>query len=252
MSVRLLSILSFHSLRSAGELLVKYHEYHSNFIRDLPERCIGFHDYDNEPTNVTYPDKYLGYRLCYSLHSSFSEIVDVLKTLKPRRVTPIAAPLTTLMTTKQLFQLIEHFTRDERAARPVPLTGTIAVMNEKIQRKAVSAQMQLKHRYESFETKLERKRRRRLFKERQQRRANDEELDFGLDDECEAGLLRRIHSLNESVNQRKSDNSTKSALRSTYHEFALVWPTRITERIRRRQGNAVDVFAICPMSFRGA
>ena len=187
------------------ELLVEYHEYHSNFDQTLSKRCLGYQDYTNDDDDsiVTYQDTYLNYRLCYSLHSSFSEIVDVLKTLKLKRVTPIAAPLTTLMTTKRLFQIIDYFIYD-RKQKSMQTSSMITIRNlkEKMQRKAVNQQIQFKHRYESFETKLERKRRRKLFKQQQQRKANDEELDFGIDREEEQSLLRRIKFLNEIISQR--------------------------------------------------
>ena len=77
-------------------------------------------------------------------------------------------------------------------------------------------QLQLKHRYESFETKLERKRRRKLYQEHQQRKANDEELDLGMDDEREQHLLRRIHSLNESTSQHRTMHASKELVRCTY------------------------------------
>jgi hypothetical protein len=160
--------------------------------------------------DIIYPDKYLSYRLCYSLHSSFSEIVDVLKTLKPKCVTPIAAPLPTLLTTKRLFQMINYFIQDKTSMKK---------FNEKIPRRAIYQQIQLKHRYESFETKIERKRRRKLFKEQQQRKANDEELDLGINDEREEGLLRRINSLNESIGQYMKTNPSKQFFRCMYDGF---------------------------------
>jgi hypothetical protein len=80
-------------------------------------------------------------------------------------------------------------------------------------------QIQLKHRYESFETKIERKRRRKLFKEQQQRKANDEELDLGINDEREEGLLRRINSLNESISQYMKTNPSKQFFRCMYDGF---------------------------------
>ena len=188
-----LSIMWFTEQIAASELLVEYHEYHSNFDQKLSKRCLGFQDYPNESsTEPYYPDKYLGYRLCYSLHSSFSEIVDVLQTLKPQCVTPIAAPLATLLTTKRLFQIIDYFIQGKKYS---PIERLLT----KLEKKSLNYQIQLKHRYESFETKLERKRRRRLFKEQQQRKANGEELDLGMSDQRDEDLLRRIQSLNQQI-----------------------------------------------------
>lgn len=187
-----LSIMWFTEQIAASELLVEYHEYHSNFDQRLSRRCLGFEDYVNESTESYYPDKYLGYRLCYSLHSSFSEIVDVLQTLKPRRVTPIAAPLPTLLTTKRLFQIIDFFIQGKKS-QPIERLMT------KLEKKSLNYQIQLKHRYESFETKVERKRRRKLFKEQQQRKANGEELDLGMNDLRDDDLLQRIDSLIQST-----------------------------------------------------
>ncbi len=189
-----LSIMWFTEQISASELLVEYHEYHSNFDQNLSKRCLGYQDDGNDNCDLTYPDKYLGYRLCYSLHSSFSEIVDVLKTLKPQCVTPIAAPLTTLMTTKRLFQIINYFIHNKN---PLLIERSM----KKFEKKTLNYQIQLKHRYESFETKIERKRRRKLFKEQQQRKANDEELDLGINDQREEKFLQRIQSLNQLTNQ---------------------------------------------------
>ncbi len=182
----LLSIMWFTEQVSASELLVKYNEYHSNFDQNLSKYSIGYQDYRNDHVDIAYRDKYLNYRLCYSLHSSFSEIIDVLKTLKPQHVTPIAAPLITLLPTKRLFQIINYFIKDKYL--------TSMIINEKI----INHQIQLKHRYESFETKIERKRRRKLFKQQQQRKANDEELDLGTNDDREEHFLQRINSLNHS------------------------------------------------------
>jgi hypothetical protein len=198
-----------------GELLVEYREYHSNFDQNLSKRCLGFQDYGNDNVDMPYSDRYISYRLCYSLHSSFAEIVDVLKTLKPKRVTPIAAPMTTQMTTKRLFQIINSFIQDQQMQTSMV---TIKKLNEKMPRKLLHQHIQLKHRYESFETKVERKRRRKLFKEQQQRKANDEELDFGIDDEKDQHLLRRIHSLNQSTSQQKITHHSKQLLRCKFFE----------------------------------
>ncbi|UJR30664.1 hypothetical protein I4U23_018188 [Adineta vaga] len=208
-----LSIMWFTEQIAANELLVEYHEYHSNFHQNLSKRCLGFHDYE---TDITYPDKYLGYRLCYSLHSSFSEIVDVLKTLKPKRVIPIASPLISLMTTKRLFQTINYFIQDNESSM-----ATLVKLNETLQKKVINQQIQLKHRYESFETKLERKRRRKLFKEQQQRKANDEELDLGLNDEREENLLQRITSLNQSITKPTKTNSFQQSICSLSMDISI-------------------------------
>jgi hypothetical protein len=68
--------------------LVEYHKYPSNFEQSVSasskQYFIGFQDYGGNGDDVSYSDKYLDYRFCYSLHSSFSEITDVLKTLQPR------------------------------------------------------------------------------------------------------------------------------------------------------------------------
>ena len=195
---------STHPIPFVGELLVEYREYHSNFEQHLSKRCLGVQDDGLEHTDPSCTDKYLSYRLCYSLHSSFSEIVDVLKTLKPKRVTPIAAPLPTLITSKRFFRIIDYFIQNNAVEPSVAMTRRSA------------EQIQLKHRYESFETKLERKRRRKLFQEHQQRKANDEELDLGMDDEREQHLLRRIHSLNESTSQHRKMHASKELVRCTY------------------------------------
>ncbi len=206
----LLSIMWFTEQIAASELLVEYHEYHSNFDQNLSKRCLGYQDYGNENHEIIYPDKYLSYRLCYSLHSSFSEIVDVLKTLKPQRCTPIAAPLITLMTTKRLFQVINYFIEGKNQT-------SMQRSKEQMQRKMINYQIQLKHRYESFESKIERKRRRKLFKEQQQRKANDEELDLGLNDHREEHLLRRINSLSESSNHHIRTKHSKPFFRCKFY-----------------------------------
>ncbi|CAF1479106.1 unnamed protein product, partial [Adineta ricciae] len=69
---------------------------------------------------------------------------------------------------------------------------------EAISKKTLNTQIQLKHR-------------RKLFKEQQQWRANDEELDLGLNDEMEETLLQRIHSLNRVlIEQHKTPSSQQS------------------------------------------
>jgi hypothetical protein len=190
----LLSIMWFTDQIAAGELLVEYHKYHSNFEQSVSTSSkryfIGFQDYGGEGVDVSYSDKYLSYRLCYSLHSSFSEIADVLKTLKPKRATPIAAPFTSQMTPKRLFQLIDHYIQ-------APKSSTMK-LNEKIQRKPINQQLQIKHRYESFQTKADRKRKKKLIQEQQQRKDNEDDLDLDLDNEEEKLLLQRVNSLKES------------------------------------------------------
>ena len=132
------------------------------------------------------------------MHSSFSEIADVLKTLKPKRVTPIAAPFTSQMTPKRLFQIIDHYIKDwTKAEMP-----TIMKINEKIRRKPINKQLQIKHRYESFQTKQERKRKKKLMKEEQQRKDNNDELDLDIDDDADQLLLKRIDSLKERNSKR--------------------------------------------------
>ena len=94
-------------------------------------------------------------------------------------------------------------------------------LNEKMQRKPVNQQIQLKHRYESFETKFERKRRRKLFKERQRRKANDEELDFDIDDGREQCLLQRISSLSQSISNYIQTKHSQKLLSCVYNKFSL-------------------------------
>jgi hypothetical protein len=124
--------------------------------------------------------------LCYSLHSSFSEIADVLKTLKPKRVTPIAAPFTSQLTPKRLFQIIDHYIQDPNKKTPVKI-------NERIQQKPINHQLQVKHRYDSFQTKAEKKRKKKLMKEPSQ-----DDLDLDIDDESNKQLLQRVNSLKET------------------------------------------------------
>jgi len=214
-----LSIMWFTEQVSASELLVEYNEYHSNFDQTLPKRCNGYHDYDNNNNDIIYKDKYINYRLCYSLHSSFSEIVDVLKTLKPQRVTPIASPLISLLPTKRLFQIIDYFLPNKNEKFIETSMISIKKLNENIQKKCINHQIQLKHRYESFETKIERKRRRKLFKEQQQRKANDEELDLGNNDQKDKHILQRINSLNQSTTKHIGTNYSIPFFRCMYKQF---------------------------------
>ncbi len=199
----LLSIMWFTDQIAAGELLVEYHKYHSNFEQSVSTSSkryfIGFQDYGGEGVDVSYSDKYLSYRLCYSLHSSFSEIADVLKTLKPKRATPIAAPFTSQMTPKRLFQIIDHYIQAPKS--------TTMKLNEKIHRKPINQQLQIKQRYESFPTKANRKRKKKLIKEQQQIKDNDDDLDLDIDQEGEKLLLQRINSLTSKKTQSKDRKS---------------------------------------------
>lgn len=195
----LLSIMWFTDQIAAGELLVEYHKYHSNFEQSVSTSSkryfIGFQDYGGEGVDVSYTDKYSSFRLCYSLHSSFSEIADVLKTLKPKRVTPIAAPFTSQLTPKRLFQIVDHYIQ-------APKSSTMK-LNEKIQRKPINQQLQVKQRYESFQTKTDRKRKKKFIKQEQQRKDNDDDLDLDIDNEGEKLLLQRVNSLKESTSKKK-------------------------------------------------
>lgn len=187
---------------AAGELLVEYHKYHSNFEQSVSTSSkryfLGFQDYGGEGVDVSYADKYLSFRLCYSLHSSFAEIVDVLKTLKPKRVTPIAAPFTSQLTPKRLFQIVDHYIRDvEDPSKPSQL-------NEKIQRKPVNPKLQIKRRYES----VERRRRRRKEKPKEP----DDDLDLDLDNPAEKELLQRVHSLQDIQRKKVQQIDTKPLL----------------------------------------
>jgi len=194
----LLSIMWFTDQIAAGELLVEYHKYHSNFEQSVSTSSkryfIGFQDYGGEGVDVSYSDKYLSYRLCYSLHSSFSEIADVLKTLKPKRATPIAAPFTSQITPKRLFQIIDHYIQAPKS--------TAMKLNEKIQRKPINQHLQIKKRYESFQTKADRKRNKKLIQEQQQKKDNDDDLDLDIDHEGEKLLLQRVNSLKESTSKK--------------------------------------------------
>jgi len=205
----LLSIMWFTDQIAAGELLVEYHKYHSNFEQSVSTSSkryfIGFQDYGGEGVDVSYSDKYLSYRLCYSLHSSYSEIVDVLKSLKPKRVTPIAAPFTSQMTPKRLFQIIDHYIQAPKSSTTV----TTMKLNEKIQKKPINQQLQIKHRYESFQTKADRKRKKKLMKEQEQRKNDDDELDLDIDNDGDKLLLQRVNSLKGSTTKKtKSENET--------------------------------------------
>ena len=184
----LLSIMWFTDQIAAGELLVEYHKYHSNFEQSVSTSSkrffVGFQDYGGEGVDVSYSDKYSSFRLCYSLHSSFSEIADVLKTFKPKRVTPIAAPFTSQLTPKRLFQIIDHYIQ---APKPSIV---------RVPRKPVNQQLQIKQRYESFQTKKDRKRKKNLLKEQ-------DDLDLDLDNEGEKLLLQRVNSLKELPSKKK-------------------------------------------------
>lgn len=205
----LLSIMWFTDQIAAGELLVEYHKYHSNFEQSVSTSSkrffLGFQDYGGEGVDVSYSDKYLSYRLCYSLHSSFSEIADVLKTLKPKRVTPIAAPLTSQMTPKRLFQVIDYYCQSTKNTR--------VRVQERMQRKPIHQQLQIKQRYESFQTKKERKKRSKLIEKKE----DDEDLDLGIDHEQEKLLLKRVHSLKDTT---KKINQTKEVLNGKFSFFS--------------------------------
>ncbi|UJR15922.1 hypothetical protein I4U23_002843 [Adineta vaga] len=209
----LLSIMWFTDQIAAGELLVEYHKYHSNFEQSVSTSnkryFIGFQDYGGEGVDVSYTDKYSSYRLCYSLHSSFSEIADVLKTLKPKRVTPIAAPFTSQLTPKRLFQIVDHYIQDSKKSTMV----TTMKLNEKIQRKPINHQQQIKHRYESFQTKADRKRKKKFMKEQSQRQDEQDDLDLDIDDEGEKLLLQRVNSLKDS-SRKITTNDCKQTIRS--------------------------------------
>ncbi|CAF5095681.1 unnamed protein product [Rotaria magnacalcarata] len=211
----LLSIMWFTDQIAAGELLVEYHKYHSNFEQSVSTSnkryFIGFQDYGGEGVDVSYSDKYLSYRLCYSLHSSFSEIADVLKTLKPKRVTPIAAPFTSQLTPKRLFQIIDHYIQDPNKPKATITEGKLI---ERIQRKPINQQLQVKHRYESFQTKAERKRKKKLIQEQQLRKDNDDELDLDINSEAEKQLLQRVNSLKESLSKKIKTTESKPIIRS--------------------------------------
>ncbi|CAF4945340.1 unnamed protein product, partial [Rotaria sp. Silwood2] len=65
------------------------------------------------------------------------EIADILQTLKPKRVTPISTPLTSQMTSRSLFQIIDHYIQDPKK----PETVTTIKLNEKLQRKPINQQL---------------------------------------------------------------------------------------------------------------
>ncbi|CAF2401628.1 unnamed protein product [Rotaria sp. Silwood2] len=217
-----LNEIFFNEIYFSGELLVEYHKYHSNFEQSVSTSSkryfIGFQDYGGEGVDVSYSDKYLSYRLCYSLHSSFSEIADILKTLKPKRVTPISTPLTSQMTSRSLFQIIDHYIQDPKK----PETVTTIKLNEKLQRKPINQQLQIKYRYDSFQTKAEKKRKKKIMKEQQERKNNDDDLDLDINDETDKLLLQRINSLKESNNKKIKTNDSKQITRSI--SFDLLKP----------------------------
>ncbi|CAF0819563.1 unnamed protein product [Rotaria sordida] len=212
----LLSIMWFTDQIAAGELLVEYHKYHSNFEQSVSTSSkryfIGFQDYGGEGVDVSYSDKYLSYRLCYSLHSSFSEIADVLKTLKPKRATPISTPLISQLTPKRLFQIIDHYIQDPK--NPKTSTTTTIKFNEKLQRKPINQQLQIKYRYESFQTKAEKKRKKKIVKEQQERKNNNDDLDLDTNDEADKLLLQRVNSLKESNNKKIKTDESNQIIRS--------------------------------------
>lgn len=115
----------------------------------------------------------------------------MLKTLKPKRVTPIATPLVSQIPSKRLFQIIDHYIE-----KPKQQSTT------KVHRKPINPQLQIKVRYESFQNKTQRKQRRKRVEEEQKRKDNDEELDLGDDHSCEKQLLQRLQSLQESKKKK--------------------------------------------------
>ncbi|CAF1133449.1 unnamed protein product [Adineta ricciae] len=237
----LLSIMWFTDQIAAGELLVEYHKYHSNFEQSVSTSnkryFIGFQDYGGEGVDVSYSDKYLSYRLCYSLHSSFSEIADVLKTLRPKRVTPISAPLTSQITSKRLFQIIDHYIQDSNKST----TATIKI-NEKIQRKPINHQLQIKHRYESFQTKVDRKRKKKMMKEQQQRKdeADDDDLDLDIDTEGDKLLLQRVNSLKET-NRKVTTTDCKQTIRSVALEIPKIQDEKLKFDIDSQVQTTIEV-----------
>jgi len=142
--------------------------------------------------------------------------------LKPKRVTPIAAPFTSQLTPKRLFQIIDHYIQDPNK----PTMVTTIKLNEKVQRKPINQQLQIKHRYESFQTKVEKKRKKKLIKEQQQRKDNNDELDLDIDDESDKLLLQRVNSLKELNSKKiKSDDSTQT-IRCKLQNFRSVQELR--------------------------
>jgi len=103
---------------------------------------------------------------------------------------------------------------------------TTIKLNEKVQRKPINQQLQIKHRYESFQTKVEKKRKKKLIKEQQQRKDNNDELDLDIDDESDKLLLQRVNSLKELNSKKiKSDDSTQT-IRCKLQNFSSVQELR--------------------------
>lgn len=219
-SFRMKSFVVFFS----GELLVEYHKYHSNFEQSVSTSSkryfIGFQDYGGEGVDVSYADKYLSYRLCYSLHSSYSEITDVLKTLKPKRATPIAAPMTSQMTPKRLFQIIDHYIHDPKNPKPTTVTTTMK-LSEKIKRKPINEQLQVKHRYDTIHSKMNKKRKKKLMKEQPEKQDDDDELDLDINDEAEKLLLQRVNSLKELGNKKIKTEDSKPIVRCKHKRLFI-------------------------------
>lgn len=181
---------------------------------------IGFQDYGGEGVDVSYSDKYLSYRLCYSLHSSFSEIADILKTLKPKRVTPIATPLVSQLTPKRLFQLIDYYIQKPQDDPSIPLLS-------KFQRKPINPNLQIKARYESFETKKQKKKRRKQLEEDQQKKDDHDALDLDDDNPCEQHLLQRLQAVQQSK-KKKVENKVSDETKDRKSSFKLSQMTSLS------------------------
>ena len=141
----------------------------------------------------------------------------MLKTLKPKRVVPISAPLTSQITSKRLFQIIDHYIRDSDKS-----TTATMKFNEKIQRKPINHQLQIKHRYESFQMKTDRKRQKKMMKGQQQRKEEegDDDLDLDIDAESDKLLLQRVNSLKET-NGKVTRTDCMQTIRSNFKSIRL-------------------------------
>ncbi|CAF4317132.1 unnamed protein product, partial [Rotaria sp. Silwood2] len=122
------------------------------------------------------------------------------------------------MTSRSLFQIIDHYIQDPKK----PETVTTIKLNEKLQRKPINQQLQIKYRYDSFQTKAEKKRKKKIMKEQQERKNNDDDLDLDINDETDKLLLQRINSLKESNNKKIKTNDSKQITRSI--SFDLLKP----------------------------
>ncbi|CAF0742771.1 unnamed protein product [Didymodactylos carnosus] len=188
----LLSIMWFAEQIAADKLLVEYHKYHSNFENSQSSSkkyFLGYEDYGGEGVDVSYSDKYLTYRLCYSLHSSFSEIIDVLKTLRPKSVVPIAAPPVSQLSTKKLFQIIN------RIIDPNKIKATIQNQQPLIHRKPIVEKLQIKRRYQSFDEDIK-------------KNIDETDCSLQLDTESDRILLNRVNSLTERKIKQPKFNTT--------------------------------------------